>query len=145
MFARSDDPYRGADLADSRRVVAALIGFSALLSLAFLPLDPPTEAIGAGGCWRAGLSSPAVLCGRPRACCAARSRFDALLAAAYLAPVQIAVLVWLAGGVSADYEDLYVFALGRRARAPAAAGVRRSSGSWSSASRCRWSTRASTP
>ena len=49
MFARSDDPYRGADLTTSRRVAAALIGFSALLSIVFLPLDPPTAELEGGG------------------------------------------------------------------------------------------------
>ena len=111
MFAHSDDAYRGADLTTSRRVIATLIGFSALLSLAFLPLDPPTDAIGGAGWAVSGVILVVSLAG-VRELLRREVGFDALLAASYLAPVQVAILVWLAGGVSADYEDLYLFALG---------------------------------
>jgi diguanylate cyclase (GGDEF)-like protein len=111
MFARSDDPYRGADLATSQRAVVALTGFTALLSLAFFPLDPPTEAIGSAGWAVAGALVAAGPFGAYRLL-RGDPGFDALLAASYLVAAQIAVLVWLAGGLSSDYEDLYIFALG---------------------------------
>jgi diguanylate cyclase (GGDEF)-like protein len=111
MFARSDDPYRGADLNTSRQVVAALIGFSALLSTVFLPLDPPTDAIGDAGWVVAGLILAVTLVG-VRELLRREADFDVLLVASYLIAAQLAVLVWLAGGVSADYEDLYIFAVG---------------------------------
>ena len=111
MFARSDEPYRGADLNASRRIVAAMIGFCALLSLAFLPLDPPTEAIGGAGWVVAGATLAAGLAG-VRELLRREAGFDALLAASYLTAAEVAILVWLAGGVSADYEDLYVLAIG---------------------------------
>jgi diguanylate cyclase (GGDEF)-like protein len=111
MFGGSDDPYLGADLTSSRRVVAAMIGFSSLLSLAFLPLDPPTEAIGGAGWVVAGAVVAVTLAG-VHWLLRREVGFDVLLGAAYLAPVQIAILVWLAGGVSSDYEDLYLFVLG---------------------------------
>ena len=111
MFARSDDPYRGADLTTSRRATAALVGFCGLLSLAFFPLDPPTGPIDSAG-WVVGSGLVAanfvvvaLVLRRP-------SGFDPLLAASYFTAAQLAVLVWLAGGVSSDYEDLYVFAVG---------------------------------
>jgi diguanylate cyclase (GGDEF)-like protein len=110
MFARSDEPYRGADLAASRRATAALVGFTALLSVVFFPLDPPTEAIGSAGWIVAGPLVAACLV-LVRELLRREVGFDALLAASYLCAIQIAVLVWLAGGVSADYEDLYFFAV----------------------------------
>jgi diguanylate cyclase (GGDEF)-like protein len=110
MFGRSDDPYIGADLTSSRRVVAAMIGFSSLLSLVFFPLDPPTDPIGGAGWVVAGAVVVVGLVG-VRRLLQREVGFDALMVAAYLAPIQIATLVWLAGGVSSDYEDLYVFAL----------------------------------
>jgi diguanylate cyclase (GGDEF)-like protein len=111
MFARTEDPYEGADLSSSRRATAALLGFAALLALAFLPLDPPTaELDGAGWAVAAvliglGLAGVYVLVRR-------QTGYDAQLAGAYAGAAALAVLVWLAGGVSADYEDLYLFALG---------------------------------
>jgi diguanylate cyclase (GGDEF)-like protein len=111
MFARSDDPYQGADLSTLRRAAAALLALTALLSAAFLPLDPPTEAIGWAGWPLAGAAVLATLAA-VRELLRRQAGFDAWLAASYLAAAQLAVLVWLAGGVSSDYEDLYLFALG---------------------------------
>lgn len=111
MFARSDDPYRGADIGISRRVAIGLIGFSVLLSLLFLPLDPPTEAIGDAGWAVAGVTLAASLVGI-RELQRRQAGYDLLLATSYLAAAQLALLVWLAGGVSSDYEDLYIFAVG---------------------------------
>jgi diguanylate cyclase (GGDEF)-like protein len=111
MFARSDEPYRGADLATSQRAAGALTGFTALLALAFFPLDPPTDAIGSAG-W--GVAGALVAAGLVGAYWMLRSDagYDTLLAASYLAAAGIAALVWLAGGISSDYEDLFIFALG---------------------------------
>jgi diguanylate cyclase (GGDEF)-like protein len=111
MFAPRDDPYDGADLQTSRRATGALLGFAALLSLVFLPLDPPTEAIGAAGWLVAGALIAGGLVG-VYVLLRGEVSYDGQLAAAYLAAAGLALLVWLAGGVSADYEDLYLFALG---------------------------------
>ena len=51
MFEHRDDPYEGADLETSRRVTAALLGLSALLSLAFLPLEPVGDSSVGGAGW----------------------------------------------------------------------------------------------
>jgi len=48
-FRRSDDPYAGADPSAARRIAALLAGLSALLAIAFGPMSPPTEMIGAAG------------------------------------------------------------------------------------------------
>jgi diguanylate cyclase (GGDEF)-like protein len=111
MFARSDDPYRGADLVTSRRATAALIGFTGLLSLAFLSTDPPTDGMGDAG-WVLASALIAANFAGVRELLRRETDFDDMLLAALLVGAQVAVLVWLAGGVSSDYEDLYVFALG---------------------------------
>ena len=111
MFARRDDEYEGADLTSSRRATAALVGFATLLSLAFLPLDPPTEAIDEAG-WVVAALLIAAGGGGVYVLVKRELGYDAQLSAAYLCAACLAVLVWLAGGVSADYEDLYLFALG---------------------------------
>ena len=110
MFARSDDPYRGADLTTSRRVTAALVGFSALLSLGFLPLDPPTDELGGAG-WALAAALIVASLADARTILLQEVGFTTLLGASYVNAAMIAVLVWLAGGLSADYEDLYLFAL----------------------------------
>jgi diguanylate cyclase (GGDEF)-like protein len=110
MFARSDDPYLGADPETSRRAGAALLGFSVLLTLLFFPLDPPTDPIGSAG-WAPAAVLAALGAAGVFALIRRRAGFDTLLASAYLCAAGIAVLVWLAGGVSADYEDLYLFAV----------------------------------
>ena len=49
MFERRTDPFEGADWNSARRIVTAILGLSALLSLAFLPLEPVDEELGAAG------------------------------------------------------------------------------------------------
>ena len=117
MFEPRPDPYEGADLATSRRITAAFLGLSALLSLAFLPFEPPDQQIGAAG-WlvgpaivAAGLVGTFVMLRR-------RPGFNELLMVAYAGVAGIAALNWLAGGHSSAYEDLFVLWLGAGAVHP---------------------------
>ena len=67
--------YAGSDRANATRIVGLLWLLSAILAIAFLPFDPPTEAIGgaaAGGRSRAS-SSPPAWSARGACCAAARS------------------------------------------------------------------------
>src|SRR4051794_6784195 len=48
-FAREDDPYAGADATAARRLVPLLVALCTLLTLAFLPMMPPTHALGNAG------------------------------------------------------------------------------------------------
>src|SRR3954453_17695621 len=48
-FAREDDPYAGADATAARRLVPLLVALCTLLTLAFLPMMPPTDALGNAG------------------------------------------------------------------------------------------------
>jgi diguanylate cyclase (GGDEF)-like protein len=117
MFEPRPDPYEGADLATSRRVTGALLGLSALLSLAFLPFEPPDEQIGPAG-WllgaaliAAGFIGTFVLLRR-------RPGFNELLMVTYVGVAGIAAMNWLGGGGSSSYEDLFVLWLGAGAVHP---------------------------
>jgi diguanylate cyclase (GGDEF)-like protein len=107
MFARRPDPYEGADWTSTHRIVTAILGLTALLSLAFLPLEPVDDEIGAAGWVVAGILIAAGLAG---ALLLARSEpsWNELLVVAYLGVAGIATLNWLAGGGSSAYEDLFV-------------------------------------
>jgi diguanylate cyclase (GGDEF)-like protein len=102
------DPYAGADKVNAARAVAGLWVLSAVITAAFLPLDPPTVAIGSAG-WAVGAA--VVLAALVGARWLLRRDppldFDGLLLISYLGLVQVGLLQWLAGGVGADYEELY--------------------------------------
>ena len=107
MFERSEHPYEGADLDASRRIVAAVLALTVLLSLAFLPLEPVDDEIGWPG-WL--VAATLILIAAAGAVAVARRRptFDQLHLIAYLGVAGVAVLNWLAGGGSSAFEDLYV-------------------------------------
>ena len=117
MFARRADPYAGADLATSRRIMAALLALNGLLVLAFLPLEPVDEQIGSVGWLLAAAIIIAALVGTVLVARRAPS-FDDLLVIAYVGIAAIATLNWLAGGSSSAYEDLYTIWLGAAAPHP---------------------------
>jgi diguanylate cyclase (GGDEF)-like protein len=110
-FERRPDPYEGADLDASRQVMAALMALTALLSLAFLPIEPVDDQIGWAG-WL--VAAGFILAGLGGAVAVTRRRpsFDELLVIAYFGVAAIAGLNWLAGGGSSAYEDLYVLWVG---------------------------------
>jgi len=113
MFKRHENPYDGAELSTSRRVVSAMLGLSALLTLTFLPIDPPTAAIGAWG-WLAAaglglLSAVGVLWIRDRS---RPAGFSLLLGFGYAGIVGVTLLEWLAGGGGSAYGALFLAWLG---------------------------------
>ncbi len=101
--------YEGADPQNATRMLALLWSLSALLTLAFLPLDPPVERIGGFGWVVAGgiVASSFVAAGRLLRRLSAG--FHALLALSYLGLVEIGVLVWLSGGTHSTYQILTLF------------------------------------
>jgi diguanylate cyclase (GGDEF)-like protein len=107
MFERRSDPFEGADWNSARRIVSAILGLSALLSLAFLPLEPVDEEIGAAGWAIAGVLLAVAVAGTI-ALSRGEPSWDELLVVAYLGVAGIAALNWLAGGGSSAYEDLFV-------------------------------------
>src|SRR5919197_1372646 len=112
MVAPRDDPYEGAEPAVSRKVTAAFLGLSALLSLCLFPIDPPSEAIGWPG-WIVALTLVGASLAGARALLDPRrgASFDVLLAVAYAGIAQVALLHWLAGR-SSPYAVLFLLWLG---------------------------------
>jgi diguanylate cyclase (GGDEF)-like protein len=110
--------YEGADPENAARLAAVICLLSGLLTVAFLPLDPPTEEIGAAG-WVGAAAIIAATFAGGRWLLRARPvpSFDWLLGFSYLGLVQVAVLVWLAGGAGTAYQKLVLLWVG------AAAGV----------------------
>ena len=106
------DPYAGADVEAARRLVPVLAVLSALLSAAFLPMMPPTDAIGNAGWWLAAGVIAAQLATvrwlrRPERA----PSFDGLFALACAGVAGVALLQWLAGGHT-PYSSLYLLWVG---------------------------------
>jgi diguanylate cyclase (GGDEF)-like protein len=110
---RDVDPYAGADQANAGRILALLWLLSGALTLAFFPLDPPTEAIGSAGWAVAGAVVVASVAGALRLLRRDPPLgFNDLLALSYLGLAQVALLQWLGGGVGSSYQELYLLWLG---------------------------------
>jgi diguanylate cyclase (GGDEF)-like protein len=106
---RGKDPYAGADQVNAGRAVAGLWVLSGILALAFLPLDPPTVAIGEAGWIVAGAIVAGAILGPRWILRRDQSlRFDDLLMISYFGLVQVGVLEWLAGGAGAEYQGLFL-------------------------------------
>src|SRR4051812_36094233 len=96
LFARSDDPYAGADLALAQRIVALMWTLAALLAIALVPFAPPTAALGQAG-WllfcpvmaSAFAIARFVRRGGPHA------TFAIMLVFSYLGLVELALTQWL--------------------------------------------------
>jgi diguanylate cyclase (GGDEF)-like protein len=112
LFAKSADPYAGADIELARRMAAILCVLGALLTLILWPLSPLDREIGDAG-WLIGAGI--VIWGAGIAV-TLRSRsftwtFERFLVCAYLGVATIAVMQWLAGGAEAPYKNLLLLPL----------------------------------
>src|SRR5436190_16491166 len=112
LFAKSDDPYAGADLPLARRMGALLCALGSLLTVALWPLSPLDSAIGEVG-WIIG--GAFVLWGAALAYTVRSSSFnwtfERLLVCAYLGVLTVSVMQWLAGGPEAPYKHLMLLPL----------------------------------
>src|SRR4051812_26341872 len=100
-FAREEDPYAGADATAARRLVPLLVALCTLLTLAFLPMMPPTHALGnAGWAVAAALVLGQLATIRWLADTTRQATFNQLLVVAYAGVGGVVVLEWLAGGHS---------------------------------------------
>src|SRR4051794_4201680 len=100
-FTRADDPYAGADAPSARRLVPLLVALSTLLTLAFLPMMPPTDALGhAGWALAAALIIGQLATIRWLADTRREATFNQLLFAAYAGVGGVVLLEWIAGGHS---------------------------------------------
>ncbi len=106
--------YEGADRANATRIVAVICALTALLTAAFLPLDPPTEAIGSGG-WAVALLIIALglLSSRRLLALASPPSFNLLLPVSYAGLAATAVLEWLGGGNATAYSQLALLWVGQ--------------------------------
>jgi serine phosphatase RsbU (regulator of sigma subunit)/anti-sigma regulatory factor (Ser/Thr protein kinase) len=118
IFLQGDDPYAGADMPSVRNAVAVLLALYTLLTLAFLPLAPPTAVTNAG--WLAG-GAVAGTTGLA-AIWALRGRrsvtFNRLFALAYVMVAATVLLQWLAGR-TIPYQLLFLVCVGCGAIHPA--------------------------
>jgi diguanylate cyclase (GGDEF)-like protein len=110
LLAKRDNLYAGADLDNAQRILGMLWLLSTLLIIAYIPFDPPVEAVGLAG-WGvaaivavAGIAIPRAMLKRTY-----RPSFDAMLAYGYLGLAQVALFVWLAGGGGTSYSELFLF------------------------------------
>jgi serine phosphatase RsbU (regulator of sigma subunit)/anti-sigma regulatory factor (Ser/Thr protein kinase) len=112
-FAREHDPYAGADLGAARRLVPLLVLLSILLSVAFLPMMPPTEQLGTAAGWAAAAALIVVQLATVRRLADATrpATPNQLLATAYGGVAGVALLEWLASAHS-PYMLLFLLWLG---------------------------------
>jgi diguanylate cyclase (GGDEF)-like protein len=107
LFARTDDPYAGADIELARRMAVILSLLGAVLTVCLWPLSPLDREIGSAG-WLIGAAI--VLWGVMLAALIRSPRFkwtfEQFLVASYAGVVTISVMVWLGGGADAPYENL---------------------------------------
>jgi anti-sigma regulatory factor (Ser/Thr protein kinase) len=110
LFARRDQPYRGADIETARKLVGMLWGLSAALAAAFLVLAPPDVSLGDAG-WPAAILIVSLSAAGARWVFDSELGFGELLMVSYLGLAQTASLQWLAGG-AAPYRALFLLWLG---------------------------------
>ena len=113
LFAKRDDPYAGVDLANASRIGGALWWIGGVMTVALLPLAPPTDTLGAAGGWAlAALMLAVALAGGIRLRVrGAAIAVDELLAHSYLALATLTVLTWLSGGLGSPYAQLYILSV----------------------------------
>jgi diguanylate cyclase (GGDEF)-like protein len=108
LLRRRDDPYAADDVYLARRIAGLVSILCGLLGLVFVPLDPPTAAIGDagwavagaivvgafGGAWRLWDRSQAI-------------SWTELYALSYVGLATVVAMTWLAGGGITPYAALY--------------------------------------
>ncbi len=102
--------YQGADAANATRLVALLRALSGILTLAFLPLNPPDTALAVAGVAALGLLGVGGAIGILRR--KAGLSFNSLLALSYSGLVEVALLVALGGGAGSSYQLLFLLWVG---------------------------------
>ncbi|MDX6582656.1 MAG: hypothetical protein QOI10_1840 [Solirubrobacterales bacterium] len=107
FLAQFSSGYEGADLVNAGRLGGVACSLSALLALIFLPLDPPTDAIGDAG-WVPAIAIIAAgfVAGRRVRGRIPPVSFNGMLAVCYAGLIAVGVLEWLAGGLEATYRNL---------------------------------------
>jgi diguanylate cyclase (GGDEF)-like protein len=108
LLRERTDPYAADDISLARRIAGLNCLLTALLGAAFLPLDPPTTAIGTAG-W--GVAAGILLAAAAGAWHLLDTRrpvtFDQLYGLSFGGIASILGLTWLAGGGLTPYAALY--------------------------------------
>jgi diguanylate cyclase (GGDEF)-like protein len=108
-FRKREDPYAGADVERAQKLSAALWIVGVVITLALLPVAPPTEAIGTAGWTVAAAIVVLSLAAAVRALAGrAQVGFTEMYAQSFGALVGIAGLEWLAGGRGSPYHQLFL-------------------------------------
>jgi diguanylate cyclase (GGDEF)-like protein len=111
LFKKRDDPYAGADMEATRRMGALLAIAGTAIFAIVLPFAPPTNAIGDAG-WAVAVAFAASSLVLARWLLrGTRWSFNAILAVSYLGVAQVALLVWLSGGLDSPYHEFYFLVL----------------------------------
>jgi diguanylate cyclase (GGDEF)-like protein len=113
LIAAGARSYEGGDHQNAALIIAVICTLSAALAAAFLPIDPPDEAIGAGG-WAIALALIAAgfVGGRALRVRRPLPGYGALLATSYAGLLAVGLLEWLAGGTATAYTQLTLLWLG---------------------------------
>jgi diguanylate cyclase (GGDEF)-like protein len=109
LLAKQQDPYAGSDLANAKRYAGFVWVCATVISLALIPFAPPTAAFGRAG-WAIFAAIIAATAIRTWALLRPESKigFNGLYAGGYAGLAAIVVMVWLSGGQSTPYDELYV-------------------------------------
>jgi diguanylate cyclase (GGDEF)-like protein len=105
-FARRDDPYAGGDLANAQRIGTVIWGLLVLLALLLVPLNPPTDVVGAVGWILAALLIAAGVWAVYSMRSGRFASWGTLLLLSYETAIAIGVMQWLSGGQTAPYRGL---------------------------------------
>jgi diguanylate cyclase (GGDEF)-like protein len=110
LFARSSDPYAGADIVMARRFARIVWPLCTLLTFVLITFFPPTRAVGSAGWLFAGPAAAIAIAGiafayrKPEGV-----TYDFLWAGGWVVLVDLALLQWLAGGRVSPYHEVYLF------------------------------------
>jgi diguanylate cyclase (GGDEF)-like protein len=112
FFARTDDPYAGADIALARRFCAATYLFGTLVVMVLSAFFPPTRVLGEAG-WLVAVAGHALMLGLIAVIANKRRDigFDFLYITGFVAVALVALTQHGAGGRVAPYHELYMFIL----------------------------------
>jgi diguanylate cyclase (GGDEF)-like protein len=112
FVAKSDNSYAGVDMANAARIGSAIWLLGGVLAFALLPLAPPTEPLGDSG-W---IPASALVLVAFVAGYALRRRGESvtpgqLLWHSYWGVIEIALMVWLTGGIGSPWAHLFLLNL----------------------------------
>jgi diguanylate cyclase (GGDEF)-like protein len=112
MFARTDDPYAGADIALGRRFTLGMWGFGTLVVSVLMVFFPPTQALGRAG-WAVAAGGYLVAFAIMWVLADTRRTlsFDFLYVTGFVSVLLVAAIQHGAGSHASAYGEMYMFQL----------------------------------